>query len=139
MTHFSVLVVGPDPAGQLEPYNEEKCWAEHPDPDDECGHPQHWDWYVLGGRWEGFFTLKGGRTADASPVGLVDWPATFEHHPSVSAIVAEGKWKAPGRVGWFGLTTAEPEQEADFDEWLRRDFVPRLDPALVVSLYDCHV
>ena len=41
MSHFTALVIGPNPDKQLAPYQDAK-----------------WDWYTLGGRWRGFFKLK---------------------------------------------------------------------------------
>jgi hypothetical protein len=36
-----------------------------------------WDWYELGGRWTGFFTLKPGRTGERGKPGLTTSPAKF--------------------------------------------------------------
>lgn len=79
MSHFTVLVIGPDPEDQLQPYHEYECtgikdeyvvFVENEDyeKDELTGKRGHWtnpnakwDWYVLGGRWAGYFTLKPGR------------------------------------------------------------------------------
>ncbi len=34
-----------------------------------------WDWYLLGGRWSGYFLLKNGSRADAALNGTIDWQA----------------------------------------------------------------
>jgi len=34
-----------------------------------------WDWYVLGGRWSGFFTLKDGTTSDSELKKNIDFEA----------------------------------------------------------------
>lgn len=90
MSHFTVLVIGNDPEGQLAPYqennmgtcpeeymefdeidlqeyyegNKEKALADgYIEKDGKIGcmtNPNsHWDWYLLGGRWAGFFKAKG--------------------------------------------------------------------------------
>lgn len=41
MSHFSLLVIGDDPEGQLDQFYDEK-----------------WDWYAIGGRWAGSLKLK---------------------------------------------------------------------------------
>jgi hypothetical protein len=40
---------------------------------DRTNQNAHWDWYVVGGRWAGKLTLKGGIKADQSKKGGVDW------------------------------------------------------------------
>ena len=90
MSHFTVLVIGPDPEAQLAPYQENNmgdCPKEYLkyivhakdgrhvfdseelakvanlelEYDDEPGYWENpnakWDWYQLGGRWNGFFKL----------------------------------------------------------------------------------
>lgn len=37
-----------------------------------------WDWWVIGGRWEGLLTLKNGKTANQAPAGKVDWAAMLQ-------------------------------------------------------------
>jgi hypothetical protein len=49
MSHFTVLVVGPNVNSQLAPYDE--------DGGDREGK---WDWFVVGGRWAGYFKVKQG-------------------------------------------------------------------------------
>lgn len=39
---------------------------------------KQWDWYVLGGRWGGFFKLKSGGTADQALKGAIDFEAMRE-------------------------------------------------------------
>jgi len=139
MSHFSVLVIGPDVDGQLARFHEFECtgtdnqyvqdidqtqevlaaYEDHKhDPDyptladfvehyygietvahgaqpdtagthkfgyallDEQGaittvvkrtNPdKKWDWYVIGGRWDGYFTLKNGRSANQARKGDID-------------------------------------------------------------------
>lgn len=35
-----------------------------------------WDWWTVGGRWEGKFTLKDGTIADVAKMADIDWEAT---------------------------------------------------------------
>ena len=62
MSHFTVLVIGKDVDKQLAPYDENKKRTVDP----------KWDWYVIGGRWGGYFTLKPGKT------GTLREPSTFD-------------------------------------------------------------
>lgn len=58
MSHFTVMVIGPNPENQLAPYEE-----------DENGG--FWDWYLLGGRWTGYFKLKEGAPGHTGEPGLM--------------------------------------------------------------------
>lgn len=62
MSHFTVMVIGPNPENQLAPYEE-----------DENGG--FWDWYLLGGRWTGFFKLKPGAAGRIGEPGVLTEPA----------------------------------------------------------------
>ncbi len=62
MSHFSVLVIGNDIERQLAPFDENKDGVLE----------AKWDWYVIGGRWGGYFTLKPGK------VGRLGEPSTFD-------------------------------------------------------------
>lgn len=48
MSHFTVMVFGEDPEGQLAPYYENLEDVQDP----------KWDYHGLGGRWSGFFKAK---------------------------------------------------------------------------------
>lgn len=87
MSHFSVLVIGPDIEKQLAPFQENNMGDcpkqylsfvedEDADPDEETGKKGYWrnpnarwDWYRIGGRWAGLFRLKAGATAPAPRPG----------------------------------------------------------------------
>jgi len=137
MSHFTVLVIGPDPEKQLQPFHEFECtgiddefvqdvdesaevreWlAEDPtrtvkqasdwfggtllegdgEPDRAGAHQygwmridasgqfverirrtnpnRKWDWYVLGGRWTGFFRVKQAGAGSLGRPGLMTSPA----------------------------------------------------------------
>lgn len=71
--HSLLLVIGPDPAGQLDPY--------FYDCDEGCKEPMY-DWYEIGGRWsqsvlklkEGQKGLHGARYNIANEYNLVVGP-----------------------------------------------------------------
>lgn len=65
MSHHTVLVIGPDPELQLAPFDENL---------QVCDSPK-WDWYIVGGRWRGFFKLKAGA------VGHLGEPGVFDNLP----------------------------------------------------------
>ena len=92
MSHFTVLVIGPDYEAQLEPYDENKTVAPYREYlsekekayYDECevtfdrekkqwfrmsvyNPKSKWDWYQIGGRWRGYFRLKDEHKGMAEP------------------------------------------------------------------------
>ena len=85
MSHFAVLVIGPDVEGQLAPFQENNMgdcpkqylkFHEDEDSDDIAGKRGYWDnpnkkwdWYRVGGRWAGHFKLKNGASAPAATPG----------------------------------------------------------------------
>lgn len=97
MSHFTVLVIGENPEQQLAPFHEYECTGikdehvvfvenEEYGFDSETGKKGYWtnpnakwDWYSLGGRWAGFFTLKPDKTG------------TQGHHRAKDFAAIEGK------------------------------------------------
>jgi hypothetical protein len=89
MSHFTVLVIGNEPEKQLSPYQENNmgdCPSEYLEfiEDEDCGldsdNGKHgywentnrkWDWYLLGGRWTGFFKLKSGLIGRTGEPGIM--------------------------------------------------------------------
>lgn len=63
--------------------------------------------------------------------------------PGYALIDLEGKWVAPGRMGWFGMSTENPDEKADYQRAVNRYLDPDinldLDPDTFVVLVDCHV
>lgn len=58
-----------------------------------------WDWYVVGGRWDGFFLLKDGSYVNSAIKGDID----FETIRNNTAIEAEEEWNEYRKIspdGW---------------------------------------
>lgn len=84
MSHFTVIVIGDDVEGQLAPYQENNmgdCPQEYLefvdddeyDVDEKTGKRGYWenknakwDWWVVGGRWSGFFKIKDGENSNTA-------------------------------------------------------------------------
>lgn len=105
MSHFTVLVIGENPKEQLKPFQENNMgdypedflefyeidWKSDYNTKEEAfsdGYKEHegkigywenpnakWDWYVLGGRWSGYYKLKPGAE------GLLGKPGGFQNTP----------------------------------------------------------
>lgn len=53
-------------------HDDKQTWGYYKNPNAK------WDWYVIGGRWEGYLKLKHGHTANTAFVGQVNWNAMLE-------------------------------------------------------------
>ena len=133
----------------MSPFNENMAVEPY---ECDCGDPEHpmttynpdskWDWWVVGGRWGGYWTLK----PDACPsdVGLETESSSFgmtedagkeitTDSARVRAIAAEsltqtfayidldGGWHEQGEMGWFGMSRNDkPEVEwmTEYLSWI---------------------
>jgi hypothetical protein len=94
-----------------------------------------WDWWVIGGRWDGFYTKTDGFKANVARKGDI---VTEDERVQTYAVLAEGVWKAPGRMGWFGMSTeGETEQDA-FSKWFDQFWTGLNDDAFV-AVVDVHI
>lgn len=57
------------------------------------------------------------------------------------AVLIEGEgWKEPGRMGWFGMSSASKEEEEKWDETYFEEFIkPRLGHGWWITIVDCHI
>lgn len=124
MTHFAVLIAGPDPEAQLDLHG--------PDSEDP-----KWDWHDFGGRWPNHLILTDGTTAGSATRGQLDIEYMREVGRSTYALLVDGDWMAPGEVGWFGTgtdtgVTREAHQER---AWA---VIEALPPETPLAVYDLH-
>jgi hypothetical protein len=116
--HFSGIIIGPDPKGQMARYSEdlevepymdecyECCGEARHQPCDECDNtgkamttrnPEgHWDYWRVGGRWAGYLRLLPGREGTAAPL-LGDWDSPKDQDMSGradQALAGDVDWEA---------------------------------------------
>ena len=98
-----------------------------------------WDWYTLGGgSWQ--FELKDDHVFDDDDnvrkndfVYVVDGNWEYPY----AFITPDGKWHAPGTVGWFATSDDTPEsREAYLREWIAWI---ESDENPYVNFVDCHI
>ena len=139
MSHTAVLVIGDDPETILAPYQERE-WFDG----------GKWDWYQLGGRWTGYFSLKPGTKGVTGAPGLMTAPATGGRVDQARkkdidlsdisipfAICTKDGWAERGKMGWFGTVTDEKDSE-DWEKQARQIIENASDDSLF-SLYDLHI
>lgn len=91
-----------------------------------------WDWYSLGGRWNGLITLQNGETvnqAKKKEIANLDTLIPF-------AILKNGEWFEKGEMVWFGFVNNEKEEE----QWVLevKKLLLDLPEDTLISIYDCH-
>lgn len=96
-----------------------------------------WDWYAVGGRWSGFYNT----TVDEQPVDYARKGTIFipeGTNVQTYAVLAEGVWRSPGKMGWFGMSTEEDTEREDYGKWFDRFWAGLGDEAWVVVV-DLHI
>lgn len=94
----------------------------------------HWDWYVVGGRWDNCLTLKNGQGANTCKVKDLDIDKT---KGSIFAVVHDGEWLEKAKMLWWGITKDDKDEE----DWQKQivDILDSLDENAEVTLVDCHI
>lgn len=146
-----------------------------------------WDWYMIGGRYDGYILTKAGEMVSEAKVSEIDFDNQLTEEDEAEiidkwndaereaangdedflnelkadydskdkeiasrkafnpyALLVEGKdgkadeWIAPGKVGWFGMTS---DTEETYKKYLARikEVFKSLDPEDIVTVVDCHI
>lgn len=130
MSHFSVIVIGENVEKQLAPYDE--CLAVETVEEDGETYSRNpnakWDWYVIGGRWTGYFKLKPGARGT---IGKQSWmtDAALPGHADIAykrdidfegmrnaAEQREREWLVKIRAALNGITTWTPWTDVPKDD-----------------------
>lgn len=103
-----------------------------------------WDWYCVGGRWNGFLVLKE-RAKDGSIIEVneayfsdIDWDYMKEWNRIPFCFVNEdGEWYEKGEMGWFAITT----NEVDKDTWRAafEEYISTVKDDCLVTVVDFHI
>ena len=127
--------------------SDDECWeywAEDYEPEmiDEEGNlystynpDSRWDWYEVGGRWNGLLEVNGMKknSARLNDVQNLERILTF------AVITRDGKWHAKGKMGWFGMSDATAEEELRWAENYQKQFMAGAEDDLFVTIVDCHI
>lgn len=58
---------------------------------------------------------------------------------STFAVLTENGWKEAGEMGWFGCSSATPEQECEWKLSFFETFIKNEDPENYITVVDCHI
>lgn len=105
-----------------------------------------WDWYCIGGRWDGYLYLKE-TDSEGNRIGVnnaymneIDWDYMFEQNRCPFCYVTEeGDWIERGDMGWWGCVSNE--KDSDIWESEFKNYIKSLDPEdnLLVTVVDFHI
>lgn len=93
-----------------------------------------WDWWEVGGRWDGYLTLKDGQNVN---VAVIRELAAEAVKAPFAYVDTEGEWHEKGQMGFFGMTRNEADDEVWVKEYL--DWLLGLDKDIVLVAVDCHI
>ena len=112
---------------------EPKMIAENGDLLSTYNPKSRWNWYTIGGRWDGLLNAKYGISDNIVYVSEVDWNETIPF----AFITPDGEWHEKGKMGWFGIVT-DKKKESDWETEFM-EFVQSLGLNVVVTVVDCHI
>lgn len=140
-----------------EIYQEEIKWDEPEDITPEGGRystsnpKSKWDWWRIGGRWDGVLSLDGEFIKDPEDKGfnfgdeheelhnnavfISKLPKKSENVP-YALITPDGEWLERGEMGWFGMAANEKDKDS-WDEQVWK-ILEKYQDYLIVGV-DCHI
>lgn len=104
-----------------------------------------WDWWVVGGRWDGWLTGMENPSKDNGfnfgeehhTLGFNSQPATkCRPDDPPFAFVLDGEWHEQGKMGWFGMSSDEMSEE-DWKAYWEKHL--KENPNHLVVAVDCHI
>ena len=146
---FYQKIVDQGPAiSKEDAWKEVLSWGYELDEDDNLLSTYNpnakWDWYCIGGRWNGFLVLKE-RKEDGSIIEVndayfneIDWDYMKEWNRIPFCFVDEdGEWYEKGEMGWFAITTNEMAE----DTWRTsfEDYINTVADDCLVTVVDFHI
>ena len=90
-----------------------------------------WDWFVVGGRWDGVYPLRNGNQ------GLAEDLFQDGVEPTFAVLDQKGQWHERGHMGWWALVSDEMDEQAWNTKWW--EIVKAADPKTPVWLVDVHI
>lgn len=125
-------------------WKEAKDWGYEIDDDENLlstyNPESKWDWYSVGGRWDGFLHYKdadpGFEEINVAYIHELDMDYLLEHTP-FCFVTEDGEWREKGEMGWWGSVSNEKPE----DSWKQQfvDYVKSLDENCLVTVVDFHI
>lgn len=111
-----------------------------------------WDWYEIGGRWQGRLKIREAALAVAGQPGVFDNPPALAGGMDIAragdienlsemdcfALLTPEGWEAQAKMGWWAVTYERTQSEEDWDAHVR-EVLAGLPPDAVIAMVDCHI
>lgn len=68
-----------------------------------------------------------------------EYKRSFTKFSTYAVLTPDGEWYEPGQVGWWGTSSASPEQEMDFEKNYEEKFIKAANPEWKLTIVDCHI
>lgn len=122
-----------------ECYEDVASWYEDEDKDEQGNlystyNPNSkWDWYSIGGRWNGYLKTLSGENTNEDYVSEIDWTEIVPF----AFVSPDGRWYERGEMGWWACVS----NEKDKDNWEIefKNFIDSLGDDVIVTAVDCHI
>ena len=98
-----------------------------------------WDWYSVGGRWDGFLINKEGKETNEDYLTEIDWEKTSTPRCFVDT---DGVWHEKGEMGWFGMSYGDKKQadwDAEFNAYVQSLLADAEAKEIEVVAVDYHI
>ena len=97
-----------------------------------------WDWYVVGGRWDGMLKLKLSHSEKECNSALVK-NIDFTDFCTRAVLLPDGQWHEPGEMGWWGMSSETKEEHDDWVSTYNSRFIETANPEWTITIVDCHI
>ena len=102
-----------------------------------------WDWYVIGGRWDGYLILKETDdsnehiTSNQAYASEIDWDLMLNNnHIPYCFVDDNGYWNEVGQMGWCGISYNEKDKDVWKQEF--KNYISSI-PDYLVTAVDFHI
>lgn len=98
-----------------------------------------WDWYEVGGRWDGGIPMKTNmkleiKSCNECKVSQIDMDKISSPYAYIDT---DGIWHERGKMGWFGMSFNDKDKDSWDDEF--KKFIKNQKKSTIVTLVDCHI
>lgn len=98
-----------------------------------------WDWYVVGGRWDGGIPMKTNtkleiKSCNECKVSQIDMNKIATPYAYIDT---NGIWNERGVMGWFGIGSNEKDKNTWDKEF--KKFIKNQKESTIITLVDCHI
>lgn len=109
-------------------------FSDEGEPESTYNPDSKWDWYVIGGRWDGWL-FDRETTGEAVGDNMTTTEDALARDKLTHAVITpDGEWHEHGQMGWFGVMLTENESwEPDQKSLLSRY------PGHHIVLLDAHI